>query len=137
MSGILKIIDLNAVWDCNLEEAISHFFCGSGHLIPNHVISLFFLLFLPCVNCAVRLHLLGYICIFLNTFYCNNVCLQLTGVSQHKQHLDAHLGAKEMLFHTTYRKTLNHQPLHSPFTHILIVICWLYPYDSHSISASS
>ncbi len=33
MSGILKIIDLNAVWEGNLE-AISHFFCGWGHVIP-------------------------------------------------------------------------------------------------------
>ncbi len=35
MSGILKIADLNAVWEGNLE-AISDFFCGSGHVIPKH-----------------------------------------------------------------------------------------------------
>ncbi len=33
MSGILKIIELNAVWDGNLE-AISHLVYGSGHVIP-------------------------------------------------------------------------------------------------------
>ncbi len=32
MSGILKIIDFNAVSEDNLE-AISDFFCGSGHVI--------------------------------------------------------------------------------------------------------
>ncbi len=37
MSGILKIVDLNVVWDSNLE-AISAFFCGSGHVIPKHVL---------------------------------------------------------------------------------------------------
>ncbi len=37
MSGILKIVDLNAVWEGNLE-AISEFFCGSGHVISKHVI---------------------------------------------------------------------------------------------------
>ncbi len=35
MSGILKIIDLNVVWEDNLV-AISHFFCGSGHVIHMH-----------------------------------------------------------------------------------------------------
>ncbi len=33
---MLKIIDLNAVWECNLE-AISNFFCSLGHVIPKHV----------------------------------------------------------------------------------------------------
>ncbi len=35
MSGILNNVDLNAVWDGNLE-AISDFFYGSGHVIPKH-----------------------------------------------------------------------------------------------------
>ncbi len=35
MSSTLKIIDLNAVWEGNLE-AISHFLCGSGHVISKH-----------------------------------------------------------------------------------------------------
>ncbi len=35
MSDTLKITDLNAVWEGNLE-AISHFFCGSGHVIAKH-----------------------------------------------------------------------------------------------------
>ncbi len=34
MSGILNIIDLNAIWKGFLE-AISDFFCGSGDVIPN------------------------------------------------------------------------------------------------------
>ncbi len=37
MFGILKIIDLNAVWESNLE-AISLFVCGSGHVIPKHLV---------------------------------------------------------------------------------------------------
>ncbi len=36
MSGILKIGDLNAIWEGNVE-AILDFFCGSGHLVPKHV----------------------------------------------------------------------------------------------------
>ncbi len=32
MSGILKIVDLNAVWESNLE-AISDLFCGLGDVI--------------------------------------------------------------------------------------------------------
>ncbi len=35
MFGIDKIIDLNAVWEVNLE-AISHFFCGSDHVISKY-----------------------------------------------------------------------------------------------------
>ncbi len=34
---LLEIIDLRTVWEGNLE-AISHFFCGSGHVIPKHVV---------------------------------------------------------------------------------------------------
>ncbi len=35
MSGILKIIGLNAVWEGNLG-AISDFVYGSDHVIPKH-----------------------------------------------------------------------------------------------------
>ncbi len=35
ISGILKIIDLSAVWEGNLE-AISDFFCGSSHVITKY-----------------------------------------------------------------------------------------------------
>ncbi len=38
MSGILKIINFNPVWEGNLE-AISDFFCGSGHVIPKHILT--------------------------------------------------------------------------------------------------
>ncbi len=38
MSGILKIIDLNAVSEGNLE-VISNFCCHLGHVIPKHVSS--------------------------------------------------------------------------------------------------
>ncbi len=34
-SGILKLIDLNVVWEGNVE-AISDFFCGLGYVIPKH-----------------------------------------------------------------------------------------------------
>ncbi len=37
MFGTLTTVDLNAVWNGNLE-AISDFFCGSGHVIPKHAI---------------------------------------------------------------------------------------------------
>ncbi len=40
MSGMLEIIDLNAVWKGNLE-AISDYLCGSGHVIPKHDWSLY------------------------------------------------------------------------------------------------
>ncbi len=39
MSGILKISDLNAESEGNLE-AIWGFFCGSGHVIPKHMIGI-------------------------------------------------------------------------------------------------
>ncbi len=35
MFGILKMIDLIAVWEGNLE-VISDLFCGSDHVIPKH-----------------------------------------------------------------------------------------------------
>ncbi len=35
MFGIFKIIDLNAVWEGNVE-VISDFCCSSGHVTPKH-----------------------------------------------------------------------------------------------------
>ncbi len=40
VSGILKIIDINAEWDRNVE-GISDFVCVSGHVIPKHTTFVF------------------------------------------------------------------------------------------------
>ncbi len=37
MSGILKLVDVNAVSEGDLE-AISDFVCGSDYVIPKHVL---------------------------------------------------------------------------------------------------
>ncbi len=49
MSGKLKIINLNIVSEGNLE-AISDFFCGSGHVIPKHAMRRDFWDLHDCLN---------------------------------------------------------------------------------------